>query len=143
MSFYPLLGKLHGGASLVLFLLAMTSVVISVLIAVKPAADQANDALRRKANFVGLIELIVAVIITVTGGIAVYLGSWSISDLWLWMSLMIMAFYCFALIFVTKPARMAVSDGGSAVKTGMQVILHIGHVLLIFVAYALMLLKPV
>jgi len=133
----------HVGASLLLFLLAMVSVVLSVLIAVKPAADPANSVLLRKANIAGLVESIVAGIVLLTGLIAVYMGSSSLSDPWVWMSLMVMVFYILALVFVTKPARLVVAQHGSAVKTGMQVILQIGHVLLILVAFSLMLLKPV
>jgi len=142
MSSYEILSRVHGGTSILLFSLAIISVLISVLIAVKPAADQANAGLLKKANAIGLIENIVAVILTITGLIAVFMGSWRLSELWLWMSLMIMVFYSLALIFITKPARLAVPIGGSAVKTGLQVILQIGHVLLLFVAFALMVLKP-
>jgi hypothetical protein len=75
--------------------------------------------------------------------IIVFMGSWSFSQLWLWLSLMLMIFYCTALVSVTRPARLAVAVGGSAVKAGMQVVLQIGHVLLMLVAFALMLMKPV
>ncbi|MDP6436911.1 MAG: hypothetical protein QF790_06525 [Gammaproteobacteria bacterium] len=71
------------------------------------------------------------------------MDSLALSQLWLWLSLLIMVFYISALIWVTKPARMAVADGGSEIKSGMQVILQMGHVLLLFPAYALMILKPV
>jgi len=132
----------HSGAAILLFSLAIISVLISVLIAVKPAVDPANSSLVKKANFVGLVELIVVGVVTLTGAIAVFLGSLSWSQSWLWMSLMIMVFYTVALIFVTKPARMSVAKGGSEIKVGMQVILQMGHVLFLFVAFALMLLKP-
>ncbi len=133
----------HSSVSILLFVLAIVSVIFSVLIAVKPAADPANSVLLRKANIAGLIEGIVACVVLLTGLIAVFMGSWSLSQSWVWMSLMIMVFYIAALVFVTKPARLIVSKRGSAVKTGMQVILQIGHVLLILVAFSLMLLKPV
>ncbi len=132
----------HIGASLLLFVLAIISVLFSVLIAVKPAADPANSILLRKANIVGLIESILASAVLLTGLIAVFMGPWSLSQAWVWMSLMLMVFYIVALVFVTRPARMIVSKRGSAVKTGMQVILQIGHVLLILVAFSLMFLKP-
>jgi len=137
------LSTVHIAVSLLLFLLAMVSVVFSVLIAVKPAADPANSILLRKANIVGLIESILASAVLLTGLIAVFMGPWSLSQAWVWMSLMLMVFYIVALVFVTRPARMIVSKRGSAVKTGMQVILQIGHVLLILVAFSLMFLKPV
>ena len=136
------MSMVHSGASILLFVLAIISVIFSVLIAVKPAADPANSVLLRKANIAGLIEGIVACVVLLTGLIAVYLGSWSLSLPWVWMSLMIMVFYILALVYVTKPARLIVAQRGSAVKTGMQVILQIGHVLLILVAFSLMFLKP-
>ena len=137
------MSMVHIGASLLLFLLAMISVAFSVLIAVKPAADPANSVLLRKANIAGLVESIVAGVVLFSGLIAVFMGPSSLSYPWVWMSLMIMVFYIVALVFVTKPARLVVARHGSAVKTGMQVILQIGHVLLILVGFSLMLLKPV
>ena len=70
-------------------------------------------------------------------------GSWPLSQLWLWMSLMIIVFYIVALEWITKPARLAVAEGGSEVKSGMQVTLQMAHVLLLFAAFALMELKPI
>ena len=143
MSFYRILSMAHAGTAILLLSLATISVVIAVLIAVKPAADQAHKGLVKRANFVGLIEIIVAVIVTLTGVIAMYMGPWSLSQSWLWMSLMVIAFYIVALEWITKPARLAVAEGGSEVKVGMQVVLQMGHVLLLFVAFALMELKPI
>jgi hypothetical protein len=142
MSFNHIVSMAHGGAAMLLFSLAIISVVIAILIAVKPAVDNANERLVVKANTVGLLEIIVAGIVLVTGVVAIFFGSWPVSQLWLWMSLVIIVFYSLALVFVTKPARLAVAEGGSAIKTGLQVVLQIGHVLLLIVAYALMLLKP-
>ncbi len=143
MSSYRILSMAHAGTAILLLSLATISVLIAVLIAVKPAADQAHKGLVKKANFVGLTEMIVAVIVTLTGLIAMFMGSWSLSQSWLWMSLMVMAFYIVALEWITKPARLAVAEGGSEVKAGMQVVLQMGHVLLLFVAFALMELKPI
>jgi hypothetical protein len=143
MSFYDILSMAHGGMGILLLLLAMISVSISVLIAVKPAADQAHEGLVNKANFVGLIEMIVAGFMILSGVIAVVMSSWSFSQLWLWLSLMIMVFYISALQWATKPSRMAVAEGGSHVKSGMQVVLQMAHVLLLFGAFALMYLKPI
>ena len=137
-----MLSMAHGGAALLLFSLAIISVLIAVLIAVRPAVDQANQRLVKKANTVWLIENIIAGIVTLSGVLAMFLGSWSLSQLWLWMSLLIMVFYSVALVYITKPARQAVAQGGSEVKTGMQVVLQVAHVLLLLVAFALMLLKP-
>jgi hypothetical protein len=143
MSFYRILSMAHAGTAILLLSLATISVLIAVLIAVKPAVDQAHKGLVKKANFVGLIEIIVAVIVTLTGLIAMFMGSWSLSQSWLWMSLMVMVFYIVALEWITKPARLTVAEGGSQVKSGLQVVLQMGHVLLLFVAFALMELKPI
>lgn len=142
MGLHPVLSMTHTGASILLVLLALISLIMSVLLAVKPAADHANEALTKQANTVGLLESIVVGIVTVTGIIAVYSGSWSFSQLWLWMGLLIAALYLFALIFMTKPARLVMAKGGSEIKVGMQVALQIGHVLLLIVAFSLMVLKP-
>ena len=142
MNFGPLLVIAHWSTGILLFALAVISVSMSVLIAVKPAADPANAKLLRKANIVGLTESIVAGIVTLTGLIAAFIGSWSLSELWLWLSLVIMLFYLTALKRVTKPARQVVAVGGSAIKSGMQVILQIAHLLLLLVAFLLMFLKP-
>ena len=84
---------MHGAAGLLLFLLAIISVVFAVLIAVKPAVDQAHSRLVNKADFVATIEIIVAVVVTLTGVISASMGGWSLSQLWLWLSLVLMAFY--------------------------------------------------
>ena len=143
MTFYHALNMAHGGAAILLLSLAIISVFIAVLIAVKPAVDPANQALVKKANFVALIEIIAAIIVTLTGMIAMLTGSWPLSQLWLWMSLTIIVFYIGALEWITKPARLAVAEGGSEVKSGMQVTLKMAHVLLLFAAFALMALKPI
>ena len=142
MKLSPILNIAHSGTGILLFSLAILSVIFAVLIAVKPATDPANEGLLRKANSVGLVESLVAVIVTLTGVMMVFIGPWSFSELWLWMSLLTMAFYSAALFFITTPARLLVAKDGSAVKCGMQVALQIGHVLLLIFASALMLLKP-
>lgn len=143
MEFGPLLVIVHWSTGFLLLALAMISVALSILIAVKPAADSANAKLLRKANIVGLTESIVAGTVALTGLIAVFIGSWSLSELWLWLSLVILLFYLTALKRVTKPARQVVAVDGSAIKSGMQVILQIAHLLLLLVAFLLMFLRPV
>jgi hypothetical protein len=132
----------HLGSATLLLSLAIVSILISVLIAVKPAADSANAILLKVANAVGLMEQLALGIVTLTGVVAAYVSSWSLSLPWLWMSLMIVVFYSVALEFLTKPARLAVAEGGSTSKVGLQVGLQVGHVLLLFVAFALMVLRP-
>lgn len=143
MSFYQVLNVAHGSAGVLLLLLALTSVLIAVLIAVKPGVDPANEKLVRRANTAGLIQNIFVGIVTLTGLIAMYMGSWPFSEFWLWTSLVAMVFYSAALQFVTKPARMAVAEGGSEGKVGLQVALQVAHVLLVMVVLASMLVKPV
>ncbi len=138
-----MLSMVHAGVAILLFSLALLSVLFAVLTAVKPGVDQANERLVKKANTIGLIENIVAGIVTLTGVIAMFIGPWPLSQLWLWMSLLIMVFYSVTLVYVTKPARLAVAEGGSEIKTGMQVLLHVAYLLLILVAFALMQFKPI
>ena len=111
--------------------------------AVKPGADKANARLVKLGNAIGLIENIVAAIVTLTGLIAVYMGSWPLSALWVWMSLLIMVFYSTTAVAITKPARQAVAVGSSAIKVGMQVLLHVGYFLLLLVGFVLAWFKPV
>jgi hypothetical protein len=97
----------------------------------------------RKANSAGLIQNVVVWIVSLTGVIAVFMGSWSFSEFWLWSSLGVMAFYSAALQFITKPKRMLVAEGGSEGKVGLQVALQVAHVLLLLVVFASMIVKPV
>lgn len=143
MSFYDVLSLAHSGAAILLLALAMVSVAIAVLIAVRPGADPANENLVRKANTAGLLQNMVVGIVTLTGVIAVFMGSGSFSQFWLWSSLVVVAFYSAALQFITRPARMAVAEGGSEGKVGMQVALQVAHVLLLIVVFASMMAKPV
>ena len=142
MEFYSTFGMVHAGAAILLFLLAILSVSTAVLIAVKPGVDQANEKLVKKANTIGIIENIVAGIVTLTGVIAMIVGPWSLSQLWLWMSLLIMVFYSLTLFYITKPVRLAPAEGGSAFKVGMQVLLRFIYLLLIAFTSVLMLFKP-
>ena len=121
---------------------AIGSVLVAVLIAVKPALDRANTRLVKLANGVGWTEQVSIGLLGVSGVVAVLVSNLSFSQAWLWMSLMIVLFYSGALLLMTKPARLAVAEGGSSTKVGLQVGLQVGHVLLIIVAFALMFLKP-
>ena len=132
----------HSGTAIVLFSVAMISVTLAVLIAVRPAVDHGNAELLRKAKTVGRIEGFVAVVLTLTGLITVFASPWSFSQSWVWMSLMAMVFYSAALFFITNRSRLVVAKGGSAVKCGMQVNLQMGHVLLLIFVLALMYVKP-
>ncbi len=142
MEFDSLFHMAHVGLGIVLFALSLISVSIAVISAVNPDADQANKRLVERANRVGLIENTFAVLVILAGLMTVFTGSYSLGELWLWLSLVIMVFYCLMMVFVTKPARLVVADGGSAIKAGMQVLLQVAHVLLILVVYSLMLIKP-
>lgn len=132
----------HISAVILLFLLALISIFISVYTAAKPDVDQTNKWLLNIANTIWLIENIVAGIVTLTGLIAMYVGSWSLSQPWLWLSLLIMVFYSLTLFYITKPVRLAPAEGGSAFKVGMQVLLRFIYLLLIAFTSVLMLFKP-
>ena len=142
MSFDGVLSTAHMCAGIFLFFLALGSVALAVLIAVKPGPDQANERLRTRANTFALVENVVLAFVALTGVVTAWIGPWSFSELWLWTSLVAAAFYSFALVFVTKPARMAVAEGGSEGKVGMQVNLQMVHALLLLVVLASMLVKP-
>ena len=142
MSFPITLSTVHAGSAIFLLFLAHISVGLAVWIAVKAAADPANLKIVNMANKVGFVENAVAGVLTLSGLIIAIQGPWSLSEMWLWMSLVIMVFYMVALVRVTKPARMVVAESGSEIKSGMQCILQIGHVLLLIVAFMLMLVKP-
>ena len=87
-------------------------------------------------------ENIFAGIVTATGLTVMFMGDWQFSDLWMWMSLMIIVFYSVALVVITKPARLRVAEGSSEVKTGLQVVLEIGHIMLLMIAFSLMMFRP-
>jgi uncharacterized membrane protein len=142
MNIYGVLSFFHLCTAALLFALAILSILFAVLIAVKPANDPANARLVKGANAVSLLEQLALLVVTFSGVIATLMSSWSLSQPWLWMSLMIVVFYGLAGQFMTKPARLAVARGGSMIKVGMQVALQIGHLLLLIVAFALMYLKP-
>jgi len=142
MSFPITLSTVHAGSAIFLLFLAHISVGLAVWIAVKAAADPANQKIVNMANKVSFVENAVAGVLTLSGLIIAIQGPWSLSEMWLWMSLVIMVFYMVALVRVTKPARMVVAESGSEIKSGMQCILQIGHVLLLIVAFMLMLVKP-
>ena len=142
MSLHPVLSMVHASGAVLLISLALLSVLLAVLIAVKPATDQTHTGLMKKANTVGSIEHAMLGFVALTGVIAVFTGSWSFSQLWVMMGVIIVTVYSGALIFLTKPSRLVVMKGGSALKVGMQVTLHIGHLLLLIVAFTYMLLKP-
>ena len=138
-----MLSWIHWGAGILLFLLALVSIQIAVLIAVRPGADPANERLVRRANTTSRIQHFVIAVVTLTGVMAVWMGSRPFSEFWLWSSLVAMGFYSAALQFFTKPARMAVADGGSEGKVGLQVALQVAHALLLMVILASMYAKPV
>ncbi len=140
---YAVLSWAHSGAGILLFGMALFSVSIAVSIAVRPAEDHANEKLVNRANTIGVIQIAFVVIVTLTGLIAAFAGSYPLSQFWLWSSLVVMAFYGLAIHYITRPARMAVAEGGSEGKVGLQVALQVAHVLLLMVAMASMVVKPI
>lgn len=143
MSSQELLSWTHTGAGILLFLLALASILIAVLIAVRPGADPANEKLVRRANAASRIQHLVIAVVALTGVTAASMGSRPFSEFWLWSSLVAMGFYSAALQFFTRPARMAVAEGGSEGKVGLQVALQVAHALLLMVILASMYVKPV
>jgi hypothetical protein len=132
----------HTSAVILLTSFAVISILYTVLTAVKPGIDQANEWLVKIAHAIWVIENIAVGIVILTGLIAMYIGSWPLSKVWVWMSLLIMVFYSVTLIYVAKPERQALAKGGSGGKVIMQVLLHFGYVLLIAFAFSLMMFKP-
>lgn len=132
----------HSGLAYLLFTLALCSVALAVLIAVKPAEDPANSALLRKANLVTGGEILVVLLVAITGLVSAIGNGTPLTEFWIWLSMLVVAFYGAMLLFVTRPARQVVAVGGSHVKVGLQVALQMGHVLLLLVTLMLMLLKP-
>jgi uncharacterized membrane protein len=142
MNFSQFLSVAHIVTAILLFSLAIGSIALSVLIAIKPAAQSTGQGLVKRARVVALIEILTVGAVTLTGVVAAVLASLPLSQTWLWMGLVIMVFYGTAHQLVTKPARMNVPEGGTAVKVGMQVALQVAHVLLLIVAFAIMRMRP-
>jgi uncharacterized membrane protein len=142
MNAYRVLMIAHAWVGALLFLLVISSIATAVHIAVKPDDDRANARLLNRANTIGLIENVVAVLLTLTGVTVMLMGNWPLSQAWLWMSLAIMLFYSTTVFAITKRPRMALAEGGTAVKAGMQVLLHVTYLLLLLVGLVLMWVKP-
>ncbi len=135
MDLTVLIAKAHGGMGMLLLLLAITSLGM----AVKSIISSRSEGFLKVANITGLLETIIAGIVTLTGIVAIFTSPWPISQLWIWIGLIIMVVYSIFLKRLTKPARLAVADGGSASKwAGLQIV----HIVLVVVAFALMRLKP-
>ena len=142
MDYYPALSMLHAVAATLLFSLTTISILISAMIAVKRAADPANERLTAISNKVRLVEIFTTVLVAVTGLIVMLMGPWALSQFWLRMSLLLLVFYGLTLLYVTKPPRQFVSRRGRAVKVAMQAYLQFGQFLLLLMAFVLMVVKP-
>jgi hypothetical protein len=137
-----MLVDIHVGSVILLFCLALLAIFFAVWKAAKAGVDRTNEWLVQIALAIWLAENVVALIVILTGLAALYVGSMSLSLVWAWMSLLIMVFYSVTLLFMLKPARPALAEGGNPIKVAMQVLLHFVYLLLIAFAFALMLLKP-
>lgn len=135
MNLTVIVAKAHGGMGMLLLLLA----AVSLAMAVKAIISAPNSGSMKTANITGLLETITAGVVTLTGIIAIFTSTWSLSQLWIWVGLVIMVAYSIFLKRFTKPARLATAEGGSASRwAGLQAV----HVVLVIVAYLLMKLKP-
>ena len=132
----------HISSVLVLFLLALLSITFAVLTAVKTSVDETNERLYKISIAIWMVEILSAVLVSISGLIAMYMGDWPFSRFWVWASLLTMVFYAVSLYFVTKPPIQSLAGGGNAVKLGIQVFMHFGYMLLIAFLFALMLFKP-
>lgn len=134
----------HLGLAFLLLGLSFASLWTVVLTAVKPGLDRANVRLTNRANVLGWMETIVAVLATLTGLWAMVLSDRPLAETWLWASLAVMVFYSASLLPITKPPRMRLAAGDSTTgRVGMQVLLHVAYMLLLLFTFALMLVKPV
>jgi hypothetical protein len=135
MEFYPILVKAHGGMAMLVFLLAG----LSLLVALFATLAKANGGVLKAGNITGLLETICAGIVTLTGIVVTAIGPLPLGQAWIWIGLVIMVIYSILLKRLTKPARLAVADGGGAAKwAGFQLV----HVVLLVIGFALMKMKP-
>ena len=135
MNLTLLVAKAHGGMGMLLLLLAIASFGM----AVKAIISATDDRLNRVANKAALLETVIAGLVTITGLIAIITGPWPVSSGWIWAGLLIMVIYSILLKRLTKPARLATTEGAGAARwAGLQLI----HIVLIIAVFALMRLKP-
>lgn len=129
------LAKAHGGIAMLLALLAL----ISLAMALKALVTGSNKGASSLANIAGLVETIVAGLVTLTGLVLIFVSPWPLSQAWIWIGLVLMVLYSVSLKRLTKPARLAVAEGDSAKKwAGFQLI----QLMLVIISFALMHLKP-
>ena len=136
MPIETIIAKAHSGMAMLLLPLA----IISLAFAIRAmACSNAKECCMKTANITGLLETITAGLVTITGIAAIFTTAFPLSQMWIWAGLVIMVIYSVFLKRLTKPARLAISEGGSAATwTGLQTV----HVLLVLIAFALMKLKP-
>jgi hypothetical protein len=132
----------HLTFAFLLLALSIASVLTVIQIAVKPGPDRGNLRMLNRANALGWMETIVAVLATLTGLWVMVASGRPLSETWLWASLAVMVFYSASLLPITKPPRMRLAEGGTTGRVGMQVLLHVAYMLLLLFTFALMLVKP-
>lgn len=135
MNIQLILAKAHGGFAMLLALLAL----ISLAFAFKSLAAGSQTGVNKLANIAGLIETIIAGLVTLTGIVLMFVSPWPLSQLWIWIGLVLMVFYSISLKRLTKPARLAAAEGDSSSK---WVVFQAVQLALVLVGYALMILKP-
>ena len=134
MNIQLILAKAHGGFAMLLTLLAL----VSLAFALKSYATKQNGV-NKPANITALIETIAAGLVTLTGLVLIFVSPWPLSQLWIWIDLVLAVFYSIALKRLTKPARLAAAEGETSCKwLAFQTV----QLVIVLVAYALMKLKP-
>lgn len=126
--------KAHGGIGMLLMLIAFFSLVLALKTVVSN-----NNRSAKLAHITGLVETILAGIVLLTGIICVYTGPWPLTQMWMWLGLVIMVAYSIIMKRVTKPARLAADDADAAKKWAM---VQTAQLVLLVVGFVLMKAKP-
>ncbi|NRB36921.1 MAG: hypothetical protein HRU20_00470 [Pseudomonadales bacterium] len=127
--------KAHGGIAMLLFLLAL----ISLALAIKTLASGGNQSLNKMAHIAGLVETIMAGLLTLSGIACLFVTPWPLSQIWIWLGLVLVVLYSIFMKRLTKPARLAAAEGEPALKwLGFQSL----HLVLLIAGFGLMQAKP-
>ena len=134
MNISLIFAKAHGGMAMLLMVCALLSLVLAL-----KTVFTANNRSAKISHISGLVETIMAGIVTLTGVVCLFTGPWPLTQLWMWIGLVIMVAYSIMMARVTKPARLAADDATAAKKWAMMQVLQL---ILLIVGFALMKLKP-
>lgn len=132
MEHYLILAKAHGGFAMLLFALAFVSLLLAAL-------STATKKVPGFANIAGLVETIVAGVVTLSGLVVMFVGPYPLSQIWLWLGLVIAVIYSVVLKRVVKPARLESQQSGEG--AGKWLAGQLGLFVLVIAAFGLMKLK--